>query len=115
MILLYMDEHVPSAVTRGLRLRGIDVLTAQEDETDGWLDPPLLDRAQQLGRVIFTQDRDFLIEATRRQRQGEPFGGVIYVHQWDLIIGRCIDDLELLARAGRSEDFANRVWYLPLP
>jgi len=28
---LYMDVHVRRAVTVGLRLRGVDVLTAQED------------------------------------------------------------------------------------
>lgn len=28
---LYMDQHVPLAITVGLRLRGIDVLTAFED------------------------------------------------------------------------------------
>ena len=27
---LYMDVHVPLAITEGLRLRGVDVLTAQE-------------------------------------------------------------------------------------
>jgi len=27
----YMDVHVPRAITSALRLRGIDVLTAQED------------------------------------------------------------------------------------
>ncbi len=26
-----MDVHVPYAITRGLRLRGVDVMTAQED------------------------------------------------------------------------------------
>ncbi len=29
---LYMDVHVPSAVTEGLRRRGVDVLTSQETE-----------------------------------------------------------------------------------
>jgi len=28
---LYMDHHVPRAITNGLRLRGIDVITARED------------------------------------------------------------------------------------
>ena len=28
---LYMDHHVPFSVTEGLRQRGIDVLTAYED------------------------------------------------------------------------------------
>lgn len=27
----YMDENVPKAITEGLRLLGIDVLTVQED------------------------------------------------------------------------------------
>jgi len=30
---LYMDVHVPAAITRGLLLRGVDVLTAQIDGT----------------------------------------------------------------------------------
>ncbi len=29
MIRLYMDHHVPVAITRGLRRRGVDVLTAK--------------------------------------------------------------------------------------
>ena len=31
-VALYMDEHVHRAITVGLRLRGVDVLTAQEDD-----------------------------------------------------------------------------------
>ena len=30
---LYMDVHVPAAITRGLRRRSVEVLTAQEDGT----------------------------------------------------------------------------------
>ena len=41
----YMDHHVPSAITNGLRLRGVDVLTAHEDGTQRLEDPALLDRA----------------------------------------------------------------------
>ena len=37
---LYMDHHVPSAITRGLRQRGIDVLTAQQDDADQLEGPP---------------------------------------------------------------------------
>jgi hypothetical protein len=52
-IALYMDEHVPRAITIGLRLRGVDVLTAQEDGRRNTPDADLLDRATALGRVIF--------------------------------------------------------------
>jgi len=33
-IALYMDVHVPQAITEQLRRRGIDVLTAFEDGTE---------------------------------------------------------------------------------
>jgi hypothetical protein len=40
-----MDVHVPRAITEGLRLRGVDVLTAQADGTAELFDDKLLDRA----------------------------------------------------------------------
>ena len=57
---LYMDVHVRRAVTHGLRLRGVDVVTAQEDKSAQLSDADLLSRATLLGRVIFTQDDDLL-------------------------------------------------------
>jgi len=65
---LYMDVHVRRAVTAGLRLRGVNILTAQEDGTGELRDPDLLDRATALGRVLFTQDDDLLREAERQQQ-----------------------------------------------
>ncbi len=111
---LYMDVHVRRAVTDGLRLRGVDVLTAQEDGIGEFEDSELLDRATVLNRVLFTQDDDFLAEAVRRQRSGEMFAGVIYAHQLDLTVGECIDDLELIAQASNPEEWLNRLEYLPL-
>ena len=51
---LYMNYHVPSAITRGLRDRGVDVLIAAEDGTRQLPDEELLDRATALGRVLVT-------------------------------------------------------------
>jgi Domain of unknown function (DUF5615) len=65
-IALYMDQHVPRAITLGLRLRGVDVITAHEDGTSEMEDPDLLDRAGVLERVLFTRDDDLLGEATSR-------------------------------------------------
>jgi predicted nuclease of predicted toxin-antitoxin system len=109
-----MDVHVPRPVTEGLRLRGIDVLTAQEDGAGEFYDSDLLDRATVLGRVLFSQDEDMLREAARRQHRGETFAGVIYAHQLKVTIGQCINDLELIAQCNEPEDFANWVEYLPL-
>ncbi len=111
---LYLDVHVPASIARGLLLRGVDVLTAQLDGTTRLTDLEWLDRATALGRVLFSQDKDLLAKATKRQRSGTSFGGVIYAHQLDTTIGRAIQDLQILAEAGTREDFAKRVEYLPL-
>ena len=113
-IALYMDEHIHLAITIGLRFRDVDVLTVQEDGRTGIPDPLVLDRATELQRVIFTQDRDFLVEATRCQVEGVNFPGVIYAHQRVVTIGDCIRDLEIIAKASDKEDLVNRVQYLPL-
>jgi hypothetical protein len=114
VIRLYIDENVEGAITRGLRRRGLDVLTAQEDGRSGVDDPPLLDRAEELGRVMFSRDDDMLREATRRQRIGESFAGVIYAHQLRVSIGQCVADLTTLAQQGKPDEFVDRVRYLPL-
>lgn len=113
-VALYMDEHVHRAITTNLRLRGVDVLTAQEDGHRQASDDLLLDRATELRRVLFSQDEDLLAEANRRQRYAIPFAGVVYAHQLQVSIGACVHELELIARAADPEDLANRVEYLPL-
>jgi len=113
-VAFYMDENVPRAVTNGLRLKGVDVLTAQEDNREGTPDPILLARATELQRVMFTQDEDFLVIAQLRQQEGINFGGVIYIHNQRLFIGSCVEDLEIIAKVYEPEDLANQVLYLPL-
>jgi hypothetical protein len=112
-ISLYLDEHVHRAITIGLRLRGVDVLTVQEDGLTATPDPLLLDRALKLQRVSFSQDQDFLIEAHSRQNAAIPFAGIIYARQL-LAVGVCIRDLEIIAKASHPEDFANHVEFIPL-
>ena len=109
---LYMDVHVPLPITRGLRRHGLEVLTAQQDGTTRLSDPELLDRAATLGRLIFSQDEDLIAEAVRRQRSGEPFATVIFARQLDLSIGRCITDLETLAKSAQPEDGQGQIIFL---
>ncbi len=114
MLALYMDHHVPRAITEGLRLRGIDVIKAYEDGAGDMDDSALLDRSTELGRVLFPQDDDLLAEATKRQKESVTFCGVIYSHQMRTSIGACINDLEIISKAGEPEDLMNRVQFLPL-
>ena len=111
---LYMDHHVPKAITVGLRLRGMDVITAYEDGTDQLSDELLLKKAHELKRALFTQDDDLLEEAAKFQRKGIPFSGVIYGHQLRVTIGVCIQDLEIIVQSGEPKDLENQVVYLPL-
>lgn len=97
-----------------MRQRGVDVLTAQDDGCCALNDASLLDRATILNRVLFSQDRDFLGEASRRQKVGERFSGVVYAPQQKVSIGQCINDLELIAKDTGLSDWSDRLDYLPL-
>lgn len=110
----YMDVHVPAAITAGLRRRGIDVLISQEDDTREVDDEVLLRRATELSRVLFSQDQDLLRIASDWQATGRPFSGVAFSSRQGLSIGRCIEDLELLAQCCRPEELNGRVIFLPL-
>lgn len=109
-----MDVHVQRAVTAGLRARGVDVLTAQEDGAERLDDLALLRRAAELGRVLFTQDEDFLELAAALQAEGTGFPGIIYAHQERVSIGTCIQDLQLMAVAMDPAEISGCVQYLPL-
>jgi predicted nuclease of predicted toxin-antitoxin system len=80
-VLLYMDVHVPQAITDQLRRRGVDVVTSAEDGTDELDDDVLLEHVRSVGRVIFTQDIRFRALAEDWIRQGRPFAGLVFGHQ----------------------------------
>ncbi|CAD5919531.1 MULTISPECIES: DUF5615 family PIN-like protein [Planktothrix] len=112
-IKLYMDVHIPQAITEQLRRRNIDVLTAIEDGSAELPDYQLLERTNLLGRVLFTQDIRFKAMAEDWQRQGKTFAGLIFGHQLGGTVGQFVKDLELIALASKSEDWINTVEYLP--
>lgn len=111
---LYMDHHVPRAITLGLRLRGVDVMTSWENGSHELSDPDILDRATELHRVLFTQDDDLLGEATKRQKEARAFAGVVYAHQLRVSIGMCVQDLEFISKVGEPKDLKNQILFLPL-
>ena len=114
MLRLYMDVHVKAAITAGLRRRGIDVVTAQEDGGAHLEDMALLDRATALQRVLFSQDDDLLAIARERQATGVFFAGLIYGHQLAATVGKYVLDLEMVCQVLDPEEMANRIEYLPL-
>jgi predicted nuclease of predicted toxin-antitoxin system len=109
-----MDHHVHRAITIGLRSRGVEVITAREDNAHTLNDPMLLERASSLSRVLFTQDEDLLTEAARCQQQDKHFSGVIYAHQMNVSIGTCINNLDLICKVCEPIEMENMVLFLPL-
>lgn len=110
----YFDEHIPWAVAHGVRSAGFDVLRVQDDNLEGQDDEPLLQRATELGRVLFTQDDDFLAISAGWLQAGRTFAGVVYVHQNRLSYRERIDDLIQLAREYTVGELVNQVVYLPV-
>jgi hypothetical protein len=110
---LYMDVHVPQAITEQLRRGGVDVLTAWEDGAATLKDDELLEHARALGRVVFTQDIRFKALAEDWQRQGRPFAGLFFGHQLAGTIGRYVRDLDLIDKASEAAEWANKIEHLP--
>jgi predicted nuclease of predicted toxin-antitoxin system len=113
-IRFYLDVHVPRAIAFGLRLRGVDILTAQDDGAERLADEAVLQRAAALGRVLLTSDHDFLALADQSARTGRPFPGIVFAHALRVSIGVAVKDVALIAGAADPADLADRVEFLPL-
>jgi hypothetical protein len=111
---LYFDVHVDYAIAEQLRLRHVEVLTAQDDGCDRLKDDELLERASQLGRPIVTHDIRFKAMAEEWQRQKRPFCGLIFGHPMQVSVGQMVKDLELIASATDPQDWQSIVERLPL-
>ena len=101
-----MDQHVPAAESEGLRRRGVDVLTAQEAGMYSAKDEEHLAFALSGGRVIFTQDSDFLrIHAEVRHT------GLVYAHQ-QMPVGDVIRRLMLIVEVLGAEDMVDHLEFV---
>lgn len=107
LISFYMDEHVPTAVSEGLRRRGVDVLTAQEANMRGAADEAHLTLAMREGRTIVTQDADFL----RLHASSRSHAGIVYVPQ-HTPTGVIVRGLMMLYEVLRPDDMVSRVEFL---
>ena len=106
-IRFYFDEHVPRAVARGLRRRGVEVLTVPEAGMLGATDEEHLNLAKSEGRTVFTQDDDFL----RLHATGAEHAGIVYAPQ-HTSVGRMVAGLMLIHQVLSAEEMANAVEFL---
>ncbi|MFQ5963779.1 MAG: DUF5615 family PIN-like protein [Candidatus Scalinduaceae bacterium] len=100
----YTDEHIPNSVVKGLRLRGIDVLTTKEADMLGTTDEKHIAFAKKEGRIIFTQDEDFL----KLHYKGFEHNGIVYTHQ-RTPIGNIVRGLMLIHQVLDSDEMKNHI------
>jgi uncharacterized protein with PIN domain len=103
----YLDEHVPKAVVRGLRLRGADVITVADAGMLGASDEDHLSLAQREGRLIFTQDADFL----RLHAAGADHAGIAFAPQGTRV-GSVVQGLLLIHQLLDADEMRGHVEFL---
>ena len=89
------------------------LVTARDDGHAEAPDDELLDRAHQLGRLVFTQDIRFKALAEAWQRLDRPFAGLAFGHQLRGTIGQYVRNLELIAHASEPTEWVGTGVYLP--
>ncbi len=110
----YMDVHIPRSITNALRLKSINILTAQEDNTTLLDDKSLLQRATEKERVLVSFDTDLLSIVTDFYKTGKNFSGLIYAHPLKISIGKCIKDIETIASVVSVDEMQNQIIFLPI-
>ena len=89
---LLCDEHIPSSLIEGLQRRGLNVVTVQGIGLSSEEDKTIMDRARKEGRIIYTQDADFL----RLHQAGYKHAGIVYHHPLAYSTGEVIRKITLV-------------------
>jgi len=112
MLTGFFDQHVNGAIVTGLRRRGMDLVTAHERGLRAADDEILLAAATSEGRLMVTNDTDFLVLHTKWQPAGRNHAGIIYWHQDKLPVGESINRILHYASFTSAADAANVVKFL---
>ena len=104
----FFDQHIYGAVATGLRLHGIDVLTAHEAGRCGVPDPDQLQFATAEQRVMVSFDTDFLA----LHHSGVQHAGIAWCAATKYPIGQLIQALLLLHGVMDRDSMRNHLEYL---
>ena len=107
-IRFHLDEHIPTAIAKGLRQRGIDVTTTVEAGLRTLSDDAQMAYLRQEQRVLVTSDAGFLA----RNTGGEEHFGLVYFPPASRSIGDIVTFLVLLHEILSPGEMINRVEYL---
>lgn len=101
----HLDEQVDSAIARALRSAGIDATTTEDTGLRSSDDADQLAFANADGRVLVTDDADFLHAAA----DGASHKGIVFCHRRFRTMGDIIRTLVGLYQTYTPEELHNRV------
>lgn len=107
LLRFYLDEHIPTAVAKGLQRRGVEVMTLVEADRLSASDEEHLTFARGEHRVIVTHDDDFL----RLAAKGASHAGIVYIPR-RRAVGEMIRGLIVLTRTFSAEEMQDHVEFL---
>jgi hypothetical protein len=109
------DADLDGRVLRGLRRTapGIDIQTATDAGLEGLIDPEVLGRAAESGRILVSQDRRTKPGHFVRYVAAGRSPGVILLRE-AIAISIAIEELVLIWSAGEAEEWINRLVWIPL-
>lgn len=111
---LYVDEDAgEDAVVKGLRSRGIDMLTTVEANRLGATDAEQLATAISLRRTIYTFNvGDFARLHRAHLEQGVEYSGIVVIPDQRCSTGEKIRRVARLLKSVTAEEMVNRMEYL---
>lgn len=107
-IRLYFDENMPEAAATQLACQGVDVMTTEEAERCGTGDLEQLRFAIKQGRVICSQDKDFLVLAKTHPAHC----GIAFIPFKSSEIGALVKALRDLHRNETAESMEDRLVFI---
>jgi predicted nuclease of predicted toxin-antitoxin system len=107
-IRFHLDENCHRAVVEGLWRRGIDVTTTPESGLVSATDEQQLAYCSSQGRVLFTQDRDFL----RLRASGTSHLGIVYCDKDTRSVGEIIQGLVLIWELVEPDEMRNHLEFI---
>lgn len=107
-IRFFCDEHIPVAVSTGLKQRGMDILTMHDAGRSGIADVAQLQFASEHQLVLVTFDADFLNIA----QSGTEHAGIVWCPATKYSIGQLIRCLLLVGTVLSPDEMRNHIEYL---
>lgn len=108
MISIQCDEHVKSAIIKGLKARGLIVYGVEDENLKGISDKDLLEHCIKTCRVLLTNDDDFLSMASDKEHHG-----IIFITTQFASVGNIIRAVIKLSDIHSENEFRNSRFFVP--